>query len=63
LFQKIHLDTLLNELTRAWQGTPDFEQLVRDMHLGIALSDAGSPIGNDIDPRVAALIEKHKPNS
>jgi hypothetical protein len=60
MFQRPQLDALFGELKRSWQGKPEYEKLVREAHLGIALSDAGRPLGN-IDPRVVSLIEKHKP--
>ena len=59
MFRKQHLDALYEELNKQWKGKPDYEQLLRDTHLGIAYSDAGRPL-DDIDPRVIALIEKHK---
>ena len=60
MFDKKRLDAFFDELKQEWRGKPPYEQLLRDAHLGIALSDAGRPLG-DIDPRVIALIEKHKP--
>jgi hypothetical protein len=63
MFEKTQLDALFADLERQWRGTPEFEQLSRDAHLGIALCDAGRPFGDKIDQRVVALIEKHKPKS
>jgi len=59
MFRKQHLDALYEELNKQWKGKPEYEQLLRDTHLGIAYSDAGRSL-DDIDPRVIALIEKHK---
>ena len=59
MFRKQHLDELYEELNKEWRGKPEYEQLLRDTHLGIAYSDAGRSL-DDIDPRVVALIEKHK---
>ena len=59
MFRKQHLDALYEELNKQWKGKPEYEQLLRDTHLGIAYSDADRPL-DDIDPRVIALIEKHK---
>ena len=59
MFKKEHLDAFYGELDREWKGKPEYEQLLRDTHLGIAYSDADRPL-DDIDPRVIALIEKHK---
>ena len=61
MFKKQHLDALFDELRQEWEGKPEFEQLLREAHLGIAIFDAGRPLGDEIDARVAALIEKHKP--
>jgi hypothetical protein len=60
MFEKAHLDALFSELDQQWRGRPEFEKLSRDAHLGIALSDSGRELSK-IDPRVTALIEKHKP--
>jgi hypothetical protein len=61
MFHKKHLDALFGELERQWLGKPEFEQLLRDAHLGIAQADADKPLGADIDPRVVSLIRKHTP--
>ena len=61
MFKKDHLDAFYGELDREWKGKTEYEQLLRDAHLGLALSDAGRPLGDRIDPIVASLIEKHRP--
>ena len=61
MFKKEHLDAFYGELDREWKGKTEYEHLLRDAHLGIALSDAGRPLGDRIDPTVVSLIEKHKP--
>lgn len=61
MFEKNHIDALFDELKLDWKDKPEFEKLSRDAHLGIALSDAGRPVGKGVDPRVVTLIEKHKP--
>jgi hypothetical protein len=61
MFEKVQIESLFGELERQWRDNPEFEKLSRDAHLGIALWDAGRPITERIDPRVVALIEKHKP--
>ena len=61
MFMREDLDALFDELSRTWRGKPEYEQLLRDAHLGLALHDAGRPLGNEVDERVASLIEKHKP--
>jgi len=60
MFKKTEIDALFGELDREWRGKPEFEKLSRDAHLGIAYWDAGRQL-EKIDPRVIALIEKHKP--
>ena len=61
MFDKEHLDALYGEIRRKWYGTPEYDRLLRDAHLGVAYSDAGRPL-DDIDPTVVALIEKHRPS-
>jgi hypothetical protein len=60
MFEKVQIEALFDELERNWQKSGEFERLSRDAHLGIALADAGRPLER-IDARVAALIEKYKP--
>jgi len=60
MFEKAQIEALFGELDREWRGKPDFEQISRAAHLGIAYWDAGRPL-DKIDPRAVALIEKHKP--
>ena len=60
MFDKVRLDALFAELDDEWRGTAEFDRLTRDAHLGIALSDAGRSLKDRIDPRVVALIDKHK---
>ena len=60
MFGKTHIDALFAELDSKWRGKPEFDQLSRDAHLGIALFDAGRPFSN-IDARAVSLIVKHKP--
>ena len=59
MFQKDTLDALFAELEDSYAQTTDYDQLLRDAHLGIALSDARDFDGQ-VDERVAALIEKHR---
>jgi hypothetical protein len=61
MFEKAQIEGLFAELDRNWRGTPEFDQLSRDAHLGIALCDSGRPFQDKIDSRIVALIEKHKP--
>jgi hypothetical protein len=62
MFEKAQIDALFEELDREWRGKPDFEQISRAAHLGVAYWDAGRPL-DKIDSRAVALIEKHKPKA
>ena len=59
MFDREMLDRYFTELRDQYANDPDWEQLVRDSHLGIARSDASVDLG-DIDGRIKGLIEKHK---
>ena len=59
MFSKDQIETLFDELKREYSMESDWEQLVRDAHLGIARSDAGVSLGQ-IDQRAATAIEKHR---
>jgi hypothetical protein len=61
MFEKAQIEALFGELERDWRGKSEFERLSRDAHLAIALCDAGRPFKESVDPRVVALIDKHKP--
>lgn len=63
MFEKTNIEALFGELERDWRGKNEFEKISRDAHLGIALWDAGRSLAGQIDARVVALIEKHKPQS
>ena len=63
MFQKAQLEKLFEELRTEWHGVAEYEKLVRDAHLAIARSDAGKPLGEDIDVRVSALIENRRPRT
>ena len=58
MFDKAALDALFAELKSKYGNEADWEQLLRDAHLGIARSDAGVDLGN-IDSRAADLIKTH----
>ena len=58
-FDKPMVDNFFAELKSQLGGEANWDDLVKDAHLGIARSDADVDIG-DIDSRVAALIKKHQ---
>ncbi len=62
MFQKDTLDALFAELETSYGQTTEYEQMLRETHLAIALSDAGRDIDDQIDQRVASLIKKHRNN-
>ncbi len=60
MFDKQSLDSLFDELRDEYELEPDWEEIQRDAHLGVARVDGGVEIGN-IDPRVAELVARHNP--
>ena len=58
MFEKKSLDNLFDELRDEYELEPDWEEIQRAAHLGVARSDAGVALG-DIDSRVIPFIEKH----
>ena len=60
MFERDALDALFAELESRHGESNDYGQLLRDAHLGIALSDAGKELAAELDTRVVALIEKHR---
>ena len=62
-YAKTDLDAFFAALKQQLGQVPEFEELVRDAHLAIALSDAGRPLGGNIDPQVARLVDKYRPRA
>ena len=60
MFDKDSLDSLFDELRDQYELEPDWEEIQRDAHLGVARLDGGVEVGN-IDPRVAELVTRHNP--
>ena len=60
MFDKKSLDAMFSELRDNYELEPEWEDIQRDAHLGIARSDGGVDMG-DIDPRVAEVLKKHSP--
>ena len=60
MFEKPVLDGLFTELDDLYRGSADYEQLLRQTHLGVALSDADRDFHDQVDKRVASLIKKHR---
>ena len=59
MFDKQSLDNLFDELRDQYELEPEWEDIQRAAHLGVARSDAGVSL-SDIDSRVIAVIEKHR---
>ena len=52
---------MFSELRAAYELEPEWEEIQRDAHLGVARADGGVDLGN-IDPRVAEVLNKHNPS-
>jgi hypothetical protein len=59
MFDKQSLDALFDELRDQYELEPDWEEIQRAAHLGVARSDAGVSLG-DLDSRVLPVLAKHK---
>lgn len=60
MFDRQSLTALFDELRDEYELEPDWEEIQRAAHLGVARLDGGVELG-DIDPRVGELINKHNP--
>ena len=58
MFNKQSLDNMFDELRDEYELEPDWEDIQRAAHLGVARSDAGVGLG-DLDSRGIPYIEKH----
>ena len=58
MFNKQSLDNMFDELRDEYELEPDWEDIQRAAHLGVARSDAGVALG-DLDSRVIPYIEQH----
>ncbi len=58
MFNKQSLDNMFDELRDEYELEPDWEDIQRAAHLGVARSDAGIELG-DLDSRVVPFIKKH----
>ena len=61
MFDKQSLDAMFDELRDEYELEPDWEDIQRAAHLGVARSDAGIGLG-ELDSRVLSFIEKHRPD-
>ncbi|MBT3942576.1 MAG: hypothetical protein HOC77_13690 [Chloroflexi bacterium] len=61
MFEKSDLDALFGDLEGSHGSSEDYDRLLKETHLAVALSDAQRPLDDQFDSVVVALVEKHKP--
>ncbi|MCH8225953.1 MAG: hypothetical protein IIC97_08805 [Chloroflexi bacterium] len=61
MFDKKSLDAMFDELRDNYELEPDWEEIQRAAHLGIARADGGVDLGN-LDSRVIEALNKHNPS-
>ena len=59
MFSNAEVESILNQLRQEWGTDPNWEQLLRDVYLGMARADAGVSLG-DLDSRVIKVIQQHQ---
>jgi hypothetical protein len=59
MFSKEEVESVLKQVKQEWGTDPNYEQILRDMYLGIARADGGVALGS-LDPRVVKLIQQHQ---
>jgi hypothetical protein len=64
MFDRESLDTLFVELRDEYELEPDWEDIQRDAHLGVAYADSGmlDERRSALDKRVLTFIDKHNPS-
>lgn len=62
MFGKEEVGSILKQLKQEWGSDPDWEQLLRDVYVGIARADGGVALGG-LDSRVISLIEQQQKQS
>ena len=63
MFNKSSLELLFDELRDEYELEPDWEDIQRDAHLGVAYADSGmlDERKASLDSRAVALVTKHNP--
>ncbi len=61
MFDKKSLDAMFDELRDNYELEPDWEEIQREAHLGIARVDGGVELGN-LDSRVLEALNKYNPS-
>jgi hypothetical protein len=59
MFSPEEVESIVNQLRQEWGTDPNWEQLLRDVYLGMARADGGVALGN-LDPRVISIIRQHQ---
>ncbi|HSF31972.1 MAG TPA: hypothetical protein VLK82_16020 [Candidatus Tectomicrobia bacterium] len=59
MFSPEEVESIVNQLRKEWGTDPNWEQLLRDVYLGMARADGGVALGN-LDPRVISIIQQHQ---
>ena len=64
MFDRDSLDTMFIELRDEYELEPDWEDIQRDAHLGVAYADSGmlDDRRSDLDNRVLSFIDKYNPS-
>tara|TARA_B100000745_G_scaffold242548_1_gene164833 strand:- start:143 stop:337 length:195 start_codon:yes stop_codon:yes gene_type:complete len=64
MFDRDSLDTMFVELRDEYELEPDWEDIQRDAHLGVAFADSGTleDRRGDLDDRVLSFIDKYNPS-
>ena len=64
MFDRDSLDTMFVELRDEYELEPDWEDIQRDAHLGVAFADSGMLDDRrvDLDNRVLSFIDKYNPS-
>ena len=63
MFDRESLDALFEELRDEYELEPDWEDIQRDAHLGVAYADSGrlDEEKGGLDSRVLSYIDRHNP--
>ena len=64
MFDRDSLDIMFVELRDEYELEPDWEDIQRDAHLGVAFADSGMLDDRrvDLDDRVLPFIDKYNPS-